>query len=79
MPPKKIKQQPPNQSDTLYVVLRDNKKSCSRVVPQDKLSYTKKDNLKLGTFATYKEDGNLSSRFRGIVIMSGKLYESICY
>jgi hypothetical protein len=75
MPPKKKLQQPVSQL-VLYAVLYDNKSSRHLIVPRDKLLYKKKDNLKVGTSATYNGDGDRSSRVCGDIVMLGKSCES---
>jgi hypothetical protein len=74
MPPKKTKQQPLNQVN-MFVVLCNNKTSHPHVLPRDKLSYAKKDDLKVGTFATFNGAGDRSSRCQGIIIMTGRSCE----
>lgn len=70
MAPNKKKQQPVKQIH-MYVALRDNKTSLYYVVPRDHLSFSKKDNLKVGSSATFHGDAQ-SPRFQGTVLISGK-------
>lgn len=69
MAPQKQKQQPMKQIQT-YVVLRDNKTSRYYVVPRDHLSFSKKNNLKIGSSATFNGDDQ-THRFQGTVMISG--------
>lgn len=71
MAPKKQKQQPVKQIP-MYVALRDDKTSRYHVVPRDHLSFSKKDNLKVGSSATFNGGDDRSRRFHGTVMISGK-------
>ncbi|CAF4002871.1 unnamed protein product, partial [Rotaria sordida] len=70
MPQKKQKEPLVKQLNT-YVALRDKKTSRCYVVSRDHLSFAKKDNLKVGTSATFNEPNDPSHRFHGIVITCG--------
>ena len=70
MAPHKQKQQPVKQIQ-IYVALRDDKTSRYHVVPRDHLSFSKKDNLKVGSSAIFNGDDR-SNRFRGTVMISGE-------
>lgn len=71
MAPKKAKSAHPSRSNG-FVVLRDTTNSCSHVVPQEHVTYAKKDNLKCGTSATFKGVGEAGGGFQGTVVMAGK-------
>ena len=71
MPPKKVNHESNNRSDS-HVVLYDKAKSEHLVPARSILMYAKKDNLRVGTYATFQGEGDRSFRFRGQVIMEGK-------
>lgn len=60
-------------SDDNFCILRDNKTFVCRILPGKNLTYSKKDNLQLGTYATFRGGADPSSRTRGIIIFSGKI------
>ena len=55
----------------VFVLLRDERNSRHVIFPRDKLIFAKKDNLKIGTYACFKGNGDRSSRCRGIVVLTG--------
>ena len=55
-----------------FVVLRDEKSSRHAVFARERLVFAKKDNLKIGTFASFNGDVSLVSKCRGIVVLAGK-------
>jgi hypothetical protein len=55
-----------------FVLLRNEKDSGHAVFERDQLVFSKKDNLKVGTYATFNGNGSRSSKCRGIVVLAGK-------
>ncbi|CAF1316274.1 unnamed protein product [Adineta ricciae] len=70
MAPKKRKQASSNQGDT-FVVLRDSKTSTLHLIPTNQLSYSKRENLKISTAATFNGAGDVSRGFKGIILAKG--------
>ena len=70
MPVKKIKPVS-NGHSQLFVVLHDEKTSRHFMAEWDGLVFSKRDNLKPGTYATFTGNGERSSRFKGVVVLSG--------
>ncbi|CAF2953815.1 unnamed protein product [Rotaria sp. Silwood2] len=69
MAPKKSKEQL-KLLENLYVVLRD-KSSRHYVIARHELNYNKKDNLTIGTYATFALPDDPSRRCQGTIIVSG--------
>ncbi|CAF1241573.1 unnamed protein product [Adineta steineri] len=66
MPQKKTKK---IVDESMWVVLYDEKNSSHHIVARDKLTFAKKDNLRIGTPASYNGDGDRANRVRGKVIV----------
>ncbi|CAF1366137.1 unnamed protein product [Adineta ricciae] len=70
MAPKRRKQTS-SSDEKVFAVIRDRKTSKSQVIPVDRLSYSKKDNLKIGTSVAFKGTDGASRRCQGIVVAKG--------
>ncbi|CAF4936767.1 unnamed protein product [Rotaria sp. Silwood2] len=69
MAPKKNKDQLVEHNN-MYVVLRD-KNSRHHIVAHRELTYTKTDNLKIGTSASFSLPGDPEFHFEGTILVSG--------
>jgi hypothetical protein len=76
MPGKKAKGASSGEGQ-LFVILHDEKNSRHFLSSRDQLMFSKKDNLKVGTFATFSGNGDRSSRCRCLVVISGKLFNQL--
>lgn len=65
-----------SDKDHRFVLLRDEQTSRHFLFRRDQLSCSKKNDFKIGTYATFHGDGDQSARCRGVIVLSGKNEET---
>lgn len=73
MPLKKTKGALVDESK-VFVLLHDREKGRHFIAKQAELIYSRKDNLKPGSYATFSRNEDRSSRCKCMVVLSGKIF-----
>ena len=61
-----------NSTTDRFVLLRDERTSRHFMFHRDQLSSSKKDDFKVGTYATCQDNGDESTPCRGVIVLAGE-------